>query len=194
MSKRTLAIASFAVCIAVLATMSAAWSQQIITTTSRPGVGMVGVQIAPAPPLYYVLPPIAVSPLPPYPGQWVWDPIAGVWYWQVIIPPPIIYYYPYFPAHPYYYGAPPAPGGAWSFTPNPEFEKGLFGMFYPAPKPEPPFPPGASPTFPWSRNMPSPPVASRTIITPPAAAPRPQQNPSTGAGTGSPAPPAAPGD
>jgi hypothetical protein len=88
-------------------------------------------------------------------GRWVWNPLTSTWHWSVAAPPPAYYYvYPYYPdSHPYprwWYWCPP-PAQKWTFVPNPDFEKGLFGMFEPPKPPKMAFPPGYSPAFPWNR-------------------------------------------
>jgi hypothetical protein len=93
-------------------------------------------------------------------GRWVWNPPTGTWYWAVVAPPPASYYvYPYYPdSHPYprwWYWCPP-PAQKWTFVPNPDFEKGLFGMFEPPKPPKMAFPPGYSPAFPWNRPTTTP--------------------------------------
>ena len=87
-------------------------------------------------------------------GSWVWNPLTGTWSWDVVAPAPVPEYYGYPRPHPYpywWYWCPP-PAQKWTFVPNPDFEKGLFGMFEPPKPPKMAFPPGYSPAFPWNRT------------------------------------------
>ena len=87
-----------------------------------------------------------------YPGQWLWDPYAGVWYWQILIPPPVYYVTPYPYGYPYWWHGPYYPPGKWTYTPNPNYRNTITGMLLlPPQEPTGQFKPGQSPTFPWNQ-------------------------------------------
>ncbi len=101
-------------------------------------------------------------------GLWTWDPVAGQWYWTIIIPAPTDrgYYHPrpiicpwpwYVPQH----------YGEYTYVPNPDYEKGLFGMFEPPKPPKMAFAPGEGPAFPYARRRSSPEPTTTIIIRPP---------------------------
>ena len=92
------------------------------------------------------------NPVMQYPGQWLWDPYAGVWYWQILIPPPVYYVTPYPSGYPYWWHGPYYPPGKWTFTPNPNYRNTITGMLLlPPQEPSGQFKPGQSPTFPWNQ-------------------------------------------
>ena len=104
-----------------------------------------------AAPQYYYAPPAQqyyTPAAPQYYGQWVWDPAAGAWVWQILVVPPPTYYY--WPPYPYW------PPGKYTFTPNPDFRNTISGMFW-APPPQPPmaFKPGEGAQFPWLPKKPA---------------------------------------
>jgi len=160
MKQRMAAFAFFAVAGAVLA-VAAAWCESTATATSSnqaavaanasPGVAQPAAPLHPSPALVILE--------PQYPGRWAWDPVAGTWYWQLIVAPPsyVVYSYPYWPAYWYpHWIVPPRPRGRYTFTPNPDYENTISGMLFLPPK-EPPmtFQPGESPAFPWARSKPT---------------------------------------
>ncbi|HUT73242.1 MAG TPA: hypothetical protein VM221_00205 [Armatimonadota bacterium] len=91
----------------------------------------------------------------PQSGRWAWDPVTGIWFWEIIVPAPVyypFYYYPYPPLYPRWWVIRGLPPGKWTYEPNPDYEKGLFGMFEPPKPPKMTFPPGVGPSFPWARK------------------------------------------
>lgn len=85
-------------------------------------------------------------------GQWLWDPYAGVWYFQPLIPPPVYYVTPWPYGSLHWWPSPVFPPGKWTYIPNPDYPNTITGMLLLPPQPLPgQFKPGQSPTFPWNQ-------------------------------------------
>jgi hypothetical protein len=162
MKQRTAAFVFLAVA-AVLTAVGAAWCQdQKTSTASNPaqpaGASQTPQAIAqPATPLHFLPAPVILEPQ--HPGRWTWDPVTGTWYWELLVAPQpyVVYSYPYWPAYWYpHWIISPQLRGRYTFTPNPNFDKTIYGMLFLPPK-EPPmaFQPGVSPAFPWAWGKPA---------------------------------------
>ncbi|UCH33307.1 MAG: hypothetical protein JSV65_12075 [Armatimonadota bacterium] len=98
---------------------------------------------------------------PQRPGRWVWDPATGARYWEPIILPPPYYVHPGRYA---YWHVKPYPPGPWTFVPNPDFDKTIYGMlFLPQRPPDMAFKPGEGPQFPW---LPREPAKEQNLVRP----------------------------